>query len=67
MDELKELQQQRDEIFKKIGQCMLQKKYYEQNIEKLLIEQELLCDKIFKIEKIGKIGNLLCLLSLSEK
>ena len=51
MGELKELQQQRDEIFKKIGQCMLQKKYYEQNIEKLLIEQELLCDKIFKIER----------------
>lgn len=51
-EQLENLKKKRDENFKKLGQYLLQKKYYEENIEKLLQQQEELCNRIFKIEKI---------------
>ena len=51
MSDLEQLKQQREENFKKIGQYMLQKQYYENGIKNLLVMQEELCDKIFKLER----------------
>ena len=59
---LKLLEAQRDEMFKKIGQYMLQvfinddeeiKNVYQSNINTLLIRQKELCEKILKMK--GKI------------
>ena len=51
MDNLEALEQQRKENFEKIGQYMLQKKYYEDEIKELLIYQENLCKKIFELKR----------------
>jgi len=51
MKKLEELKQQREENFKKLGQFMLQKQYYEDYIKNLLIKQEELCKKIFELER----------------
>ena len=51
IDKLEQLKNQRDEIFAKIGQYMLQKQYYENKIKNLLITQEDLCNKIFNLER----------------
>jgi len=51
MNNLEQLKQQREENFKKIGQYALQKSYYENGIKRLLVMQEELCDKIFKLER----------------
>ena len=48
---IKELEEQREENFKKIGQYQLQKFYYEQGIEELLKKQQELCDRIYQLEK----------------
>lgn len=45
-EQLNELIRQRDENFEKLGQWLLQKKYYEDNIKNLLEQQERLCEKI---------------------
>ena len=44
--QINELIQQRNENFKKLGQYLLQKKYYEDSIKNLLEHQEYLCNKI---------------------
>ena len=51
IDNLEILKEQRKENLEKIGQYMLQKQYYENAIEKKLIQQKQLCDAIFKLEK----------------
>jgi len=58
IDKLEQLKNQRDEIFTKIGQYMLQKQYCEDKIKNLLIAQEDLCNKIFNLEKdISNVNN----------
>lgn len=49
--QLNELIQQKDENFKKLGQYLLQKKYYEEHIEGLLKYQEDLCNRILRMER----------------
>ena len=44
--QINELKQQRDENYKKLGQQLLKKKYYEDSIKNLLEHQEYLCNKI---------------------
>lgn len=51
---IENLKKKRDENFAKIGQCLLQKKYYEERIEYLLNEQKSICSKIFTETKIDK-------------
>lgn len=51
------LELKRDENFKEIGQCLLQKKYYEERIEKLLTEQERICAEILEIKRNKENGN----------
>lgn len=50
-EQLKELIQQRDKNFKKLGQWQLQKKYYEDSIKNLLEHQEYLCNKIIEMTR----------------
>lgn len=50
-NKLEQLKELRADNFQQIGQCMLQKKYYEEKIEELLKSQEELCTKIFQLER----------------
>ena len=54
MDKLETLKKVRENNFMEIGQCLLQKKYYEDMINNLLVAQEKICDDIFKLERGGK-------------
>jgi hypothetical protein len=49
--DLDKLKHYRDENFKKLGQYLLQKKYYEEHIEGLLRYQEDLCNRILRMER----------------
>lgn len=49
--DIEKLKHNRDENFKKLGQYLLQKKYYEENIEVLLRYQEDLCNRILRMER----------------
>jgi hypothetical protein len=49
--DIDKLKHYRDENFKKLGQYLLQKKYYEENIEVLLRYQEDLCNRILRMER----------------
>lgn len=48
--QIEELNQLRDNNFKKLGQYMYQKQYYDEEIKKLLIQQQELCNKIFRLQ-----------------
>ena len=48
---LEDLKKLREENFKKIGQSLLQKMYYEEEVEELLMQQKKVCNDIFKLER----------------